>query len=327
MESSTPIPSPSTSSAAESVPSVAPFRTLKDYFGLFLRGFAMGSADTVPGVSGGTIAFISGIYEELIDSIRMVGQPDFIRAVLSFNIRKVFELLNWKFLLAVLLGVGTAVLTLARGIEWLLHNQPILLWSFFFGLVVASVVTVSSKIKQWNPLLVGAAVLGAVGAYLLVGLVPIETPNDWWFLFLSGALAICAMILPGISGAFILVLLGKYQYVLSAVTNFDLATIFWVGLGCAIGLVTFAQVLGILFKKYHDITVALLIGLMVGSLRKVWPWKETVEFITDRHGEIIPTVERNFLPAMNGELFAAFALAVVGFLVVLGIERVAQGTR
>jgi putative membrane protein len=326
MESSTPLASTPTA-ASEAVTPMAPARTLKDYFGLFLRGFAMGSADVVPGVSGGTIAFISGIYEELIDSIRMVGQPEFLRSVFSFNIQRVFELLNWKFLLAVLVGIGTAVLTLAKGIEWLLHNQPILLWSFFFGLVVASVVTVSSKIKQWNPLLIGAVVVGSIGAYILVGLVPIETPNDWWFLFFSGALAICAMILPGISGAFILVLLGKYQYALSAITNLDLWTIFWIGSGCAIGLVSFSQVLGMLFKKYHDITVALLIGLMIGSLRKVWPWKETVEFITDRHGEIIPTVERNLLPAVNGDLFAAMGVAIVGFIVVLGIERVAQGTR
>ncbi len=194
---STPVATPAIAGA------VAPARTLKDYFGLFLRGFAMGSADVVPGVSGGTIAFISGIYEELIDSIRMVGQPEFLRAVFSLNFRKVFQLLNWKFLLTVVVGIGTAVLTLAKGIEWLLHNQPILIWSFFFGLVVASVVTVSAKIKQWTLPLVGATALGTIGAYWLVGLVPIETPNDWWFLFLSGALVICAMTLPGLSGAFI----------------------------------------------------------------------------------------------------------------------------
>lgn len=314
-------PAPATKGTQGDTPSE---RTLKDYFGLFLRGFAMGSADVVPGVSGGTIAFISGIYEELIDSIRMIGQPEFLRAVFTLNFRRVFQLLNWKFLLAVLVGIGSAVLTLAKGIEWLLHNQPILIWSFFFGLVVASVVTVSGKIKKWNPTLVGAMILGAIGAYWLVGLVPIETPNDWWFLFLSGALAICAMILPGISGAFILVLLGKYQFALSAITGLDLWTIFWIGSGCAVGLVTFAQVLGMLFKRYHDITVALLIGLMIGSLRKVWPWKETVEFITDRHGEIIPTVERNLLPAINGELGAAIGVAIVGFIVVFGIERLAN---
>ena len=301
-------------------------RTPRQFARLFLTGFAMGSADIVPGVSGGTIAFISGIYEELIDSIRMVGQPEFLRAVFSLNFRKVFQLLNWKFLLTVVVGIGTAVLTLAKGIEWLLHNQPILIWSFFFGLVVASVVTVSAKIKQWTLPLVGATALGTIGAYWLVGLVPIETPNDWWFLFLSGALAICAMILPGISGAFILVLLGKYQYALSAITSLDLWAIFWIGSGCVIGLVTFAQVLGVLFKRYHDITVALLIGLMIGSLRKVWPWKETVDFITDRHGEIIPTVERNLLPAINGELGLAIGVAIVGFVVVLGIERIAQRT-
>lgn len=295
-------------------------RTLMDYFGLMLRGFAMGCSDVVPGVSGGTMAFILGIYEELIDSIRVVGQPHFLQAVFRFRIKEVFQILNWKFLGAVFLGIALAILTLARGLEWLLHNQPVFLWSFFFGLVLASVVAVSKRIKQWSPPLIGMTLLGTVGAFMLVGLVPLETPNAWWFYFLSGALAICAMILPGISGAFILVLLGKYMDILAAVNERDIVTIAFVGAGAIIGLVSFAQVLGWLFKRYHDLTVALLIGFMIGSLRKIWPWKDVVEFI-ERKGEIIPTIEHNILPALNSDLALAIVLGVIGFILVMGLDR------
>jgi putative membrane protein len=291
-----------------------------DYFGLMLRGFAMGCSDVVPGVSGGTMAFILGIYEELIDSIRVVGQPHFLQAVFRFRIKEVFQILNWKFLGSVFLGIALAILTLARGLEWLLHNQPVFLWSFFFGLVLASVVAVSKRIKQWSPPLIGMTLIGTVGAFVLVGLVPLETPNAWWFYFLSGALAICAMILPGISGAFILVLLGKYMDILAAVNERDIVTIAFVGAGAIIGLVSFAQVLGWLFKRYHDLTVALLIGLMIGSLRKIWPWKDVVEFI-ERKGEIIPTIEHNILPALNSDLALAIVLGVIGFMLVMALDR------
>uniref|UniRef100_A0A540VKM9 DUF368 domain-containing protein n=2 Tax=Litorilinea aerophila TaxID=1204385 RepID=A0A540VKM9_9CHLR len=293
----------------------------------------MGSADVVPGVSGGTMAFILGIYEELIQSIRMVGRPEFVRAVLGLRIRQALELVNAAFLAAILAGIVLAVVTLAPGIEWLLLHQPVLLWSFFFGLVLASVFTVSKRIRRWTPGLWLSLAVGMVGAYLLVGMVPVQTPETWWFLFLSGALAICAMILPGISGSFILVLLGKYQFFVSAVNQRDLVSLALAGMGAAVGLVSFAQVLGWLFKRYHDPTVALLTGLMLGSLRKVWPWKETVAFITDRHGAILPTVERNILPpltvqgAFNLEILYALGLALVGFGLVMLIDRWAQQER
>jgi putative membrane protein len=310
--------------------SVASRRTLAGYLSILLRGFAMGSADVVPGVSGGTIAFITGIYEELLGSIRMIGRPTFIRAVLGLRIREALALINFPFLVALLAGIAVAVITLAPGIEWLLHNQPILLWSFFFGLVVASVWMVSGKIKRWTLLLWMSLILGTVGAYWLVGLVPTQTPNSWWFLILSGAVAICAMILPGISGSFILVLLSKYQFFVSAVNERDLVSLALAGIGAFVGLVSFAQVLSWLFKRYHDLTVALLTGFMIGSLRKVWPWKEVLETITDRHGELIPIVERNVLPPLtvNGafqmEIAYALLLAIVGFALVLLIERAAN---
>jgi len=296
-------------------------RTWTDYLGLTARGFAMGAADVVPGVSGGTMAFILGIYEELINSIRAMVNPAAIKLLLNLRIKDGLHLLPWKFLVAVLLGIFLAIFSLAKFLEWMLINYPALLWSFFFGLVLASIYTVSKRIKPWRKTTIASTVIGAIAAYIIVGLVPLETPNSPWFLFLSGAIAICAMILPGISGSFILVLLGKYQYVLSAVNNRDIVTLLLVGAGAAVGIITFAQILGWLFKRYHDVTVAILIGLMVGSLRKIWPWKETVDFILDRHGEPIPIKLINVLPAAwTGEVTFALILAILGFIVVIVLD-------
>ena len=304
-------------------------RSLKDYAGLLARGYAMGSADVVPGVSGGTMAFILGIYEELIFSIRAIARKDFWRALLHLRIKEALLAINLPFLLAVGSGIILAFLSLAKGLEWLLNNQPVLLWSFFFGLVLASVITVARRIKKWNIILAATLALAAMGAYFLVGAVPAQTPETWLYVFLSGALASCAMILPGISGAFILVLLGKYQFALNAVNHRDLISLMLLGAGAAVGLVTFAQVLGWLFRKHHDVTVAILTGFMLGSLRKVWPWKVVVATMTDRHGKEIPTILHNVLPPLqvnggfNTEILIAIVLAAVGFAAVLLLDRLA----
>jgi len=296
-----------------------PKRSIKDYLGLTLRGFAMGSADVVPGVSGGTMAFITGIYEELINSIRGLASVKAFKLLTSFKFKQAYEELPWRFLVAVGVGILLAIVSLAQALEWTLENQPVLLWSFFFGLVLASVFTVSKRVKRWGVGTIIGTVIGAVMAWIIVGLVPLQTPNTWWFLFLSGALAICAMILPGISGAFILVLLGKYEYVLAAVNDRDFVTIAIVGAGAVIGLATFAQLLGWLFKRYHDITVAVLMGFMVGSLRKIWPWKEIIT--VDGH----PVSFTNYLPdAWTTEVTLALILAIVGFSVVLALDYVAS---
>jgi putative membrane protein len=305
-------------------------RSFREYLGLVVRGFFMGAADVVPGVSGGTMAFILGIYEELIQSIRQVGQPQFLQHVIRLRWREAWQLLNWPFLVAVAGGIFFAILTLAQGLEWLLENQPTVVWSFFFGLVLASVFVVSKRVRQWQPALVVALLLAASAAYWLVGLVPAQTPETWWFLFLSGALAITAMILPGISGAFILVLLGKYQYVLSAVNQRDVATLAIVVAGAAVGIVTIAQLLGWLFKRFHDLTVAVLTGLMLGSLRKVWPWKVDLAWMTDRHGHQIPTLQQNILPdlwiagALNLDVVIAVIMAVTGIAAVVLLDRLAR---
>lgn len=317
-------------------------RTLPEYLGIVLRGVAMGASDIVPGVSGGTMAFILGIYEELIDSIRTVGRPNFLQAAFRFRIKEVSQILNWEFLLSVFIGIFIAVVTLSHALENLLINQPVFLWSFFFGLVLASVLVVSKRVKQWQPSLFVVLIVGAAAAYLLVGLVSVQTPNAWWFLILSGAVASCALILPGISGAFLLVLLGKYQYVLSSVNDLrggDLTAavpLIFVGIGTVIGLISFSQVLSWLFHRYHDFTVALLIGLMVGSLRKIWPWKMDLDWLRDATGQFVLNsdghklvIEQvNILPSFASsaaitEFGIAFILALVGISAILFVNRLA----
>ena len=301
-----------------------------DYAGVLFSGFAMGSADVVPGVSGGTIAFILGIYEELIGSIRMVGQPVFWRALLRGEWRVAMRLANVLFLVVLGVGVVGAIFLLAPGIEWMLINQPVLIWSFFFGLVVASIIIVSTRIRRWSISRFAALFLGAAVAYWIVGLVPVQTPDTWWFLMLSGAIAICAMILPGISGSFIMVLLGKYHFFINAINERDFASLAFAAIGAVIGLVTFAQVLTWLFRRFHDITVATLTGFMIGSLREIWPWKETLESVVDPIGEIVPLVDRNVLPpltingAFNTEILLAGGAALLGIVLVTGVERIAQ---
>lgn len=298
-----------------------PQRALKDYAILGLKGMAMGSCDVVPGVSGGTMAFILGIYEELIGSLRAIGRSTFRNAIFQLRFRDAARAIHLPFLLSVLSGVLVAVISLAKLMEWLLTNYPVEIWSFFFGLIVASVLVVAKRISGWTPLLWISLAIAAAAAYVLVGLVPTQTPEENWFVFVSGALAICAMILPGISGAFILLILGKYQFIIGALTERDIPVIGSFAAGCAIGIISFAQLLGWLFKRYHDLTVAILTGLMLGSLRKVWPWKETLSWMTDRHGELKPEIQANIMPDIGGEFMIGLGLAVVGFVAVLLIER------
>lgn len=300
-----------------------PARSVRDYVRIALSGFAMGVCEVIPGVSGGTMAFILSIYEELINSVRDISQPEFVQAALRLRIGKLLALLNWRFLVALALGMFAAIFSMAGLIGWTLANYPALLWSFFFGLVLASILLVSRRIARWTPLLIGIFIVITVAAYWFVGLVPAETPNSWWFLILSGAIAICAMILPGISGSFVLVLLGKYDYVLAAasLSSLNVVTLVLVGTGAVLGLLSFARVVGWAFEHYHDIVVAALTGLMLGSLRVIWPWKQSLDFI-DAH-----TAPANILPALsvnssfNWQIVFAVICALVGIVAIVLIER------
>ena len=300
------------------------------YIVLALKGCAMGMADVVPGVSGGTIAFISGIYEELLDSIRSVDATA-LRLLLRFRLAEFWRHINGRFLLPVLLGIAVAIFSLARLMTYLLTNHPIAIWSFFFGLIVASALLVARQIGRWDWRTVLAFAVGAAAAWWITVATPAETPDDWWFVMLSGAIAICAMILPGISGACILLLLGKYQYIMHAVGEFDIPVIAVFVIGAAAGIISFSHLLSWLLKHWHDVTVAVLMGFMVGSLNKVWPWKETVETYLDSHGVAQPLVQNNIAPGtfeqLTGQpslLVQAILLGIVGFLVIYGIELVAR---
>lgn len=287
---------------------------------LFLKGVAMGAADVVPGVSGGTIAFISGIYETLINAIRSVDLTA-LRLLLKGDFKGVWQHINGNFLITLGAGIAVSILSLSRLVLWLLEHQPILLWSFFFGLILASIWSVGKNIKKWQPGRVSMFAIGAFIAWWITSVSPASTPETWWFIMLSGAVAICAMILPGISGSFILLLLGKYKFILGAIKALNIKVIAVFSIGMAGGILAFSHLLNWLLKRYHDLTVALLAGFMLGSLNKVWPWKIPTEVYTDSHGKTQPLVERNLLPWTYGDVTGKnpeLAMAVLLFLVGMG---------
>lgn len=304
-------------------------RKLKDYIVISFKGMGMGAADVVPGVSGGTIAFITGIYEELIHSIKSVN-INALKLLIQFRLKDFWNAVNGNFLLSLIMGIAFSFLTLAKAIKYLLNNEPILIWSFFFGLIVASAIVVAKKIDKWKPQTILALLGGIAIAYWVTVTTPAETSTAYWFLFLSGALAICAMILPGISGAFILLLLGKYEFILNALSTFQLDIIIVVAIGAIVGLLSFSNLLSWLLKNYHNMTIALLSGFMIGSLNKVWPWKETISTFTTRHGDIKPLLQENILPGtyqqlmnQDAQLIWALLLAIAGFILIMVMEKYA----
>jgi putative membrane protein len=301
-------------------------RKVKDYIVIGLKGMAMGAADVVPGVSGGTIAFISGIYEELLGSISNVNLGLF-KTLKNEGFKIAWKQLNGNFLLSLFIGIFISFLSLAKAIKYLLENEPILLWSFFFGLVLASIIYIAKQISKWNFILITIAVLGAFLAYYITTLNPlVSESSSSLYVFFAGAIAICAMILPGISGSFILVLLGAYKPVLDALNDKDFKTIFTFIAGAILGLLTFSKVLKWLFANYKDYILAVLTGFIIGSLNKIWPWKETLTWRLNSHGIKVPINQQSVTPfSFNGdaELSMAIVLAIVGFLLILLMEKLA----
>ena len=286
----------------------------------------MGAADVVPGVSGGTIAFISGIYEELLNSISSF-KFSLINVLNNEGIKVVWKKINGSFLLALFIGICFSVLSLAKLIENLLENHPILIWSFFFGLVLASIIYIAKQIKIWNIKCYLYLIFGLIFAYYITTLNPVITQNSSpWFLFLAGMIAICAMILPGISGSFILVLLGAYKPILNAINTKDFFSIIIFMAGAVLGLLTFSRVLKWLFSKYKNYTLALLIGFIAGSLNKIWPWKETISWRTNSKGIEVPFTTTSVSPfSFDGDskLLMAGLLAIIGFGLILLLEKLA----
>ena len=302
---------------------------MKKYFLLYAKGLAMGAADVVPGVSGGTIAFISGIYDELLRSIARV--PEATLSLLRGRIRDAWQMANATFLLVLLCGIMTSILSFARLITYLMAQHPIPLWSFFFGLILVSTYVVGREIGRWNWTRVLSFVLGLAFAYWITVAAPMQWGSDLPTLFLAGAIAICAMILPGISGSFILLLLGLYSVVLGAVKELDLLVLAVFASGCLVGILSFARLLSWLLSRWRDLSLAFLTGLMLGSLNKVWPWKEVVSWRLDSKGEQVPILESNLLPGQfadisgqDPQLLLAVVLAVGGIALVLGLEWLAS---
>ena len=290
-------------------------KTFKNYITLLLQGVAIGAANAVPGVSGGTMALIFGIYEELLASIKALGDRQFWQALWQFRFIKAVRYLNWPFLLPLVCGALTAIVLLAQVLEYFLEHQASLVWSFFFGLIAASVFSVGARVQKWHLSTLITFFLGAVVTFSLVGITLTQTPENLIFLFISGALAACAFVLPGISGALILVLLGKYEFIINAVTQNDILSLLVIALGGVIGLITFAKFLSWLFKNYYEFTIALLTGFILGSLRKVWPWQVS-DMNTTKN--VLPSWQIN--GTFNFDILYALLFTLLGFIVVISID-------
>ncbi len=298
---------------------------MKDHFVIALKGVAMGAADVVPGVSGGTIAFISGIYEELIGSINKVNLTT-LKLWKKEGFSSMWQEINGNFLVSLVIGIGLSIITLAKLIRHLLETQPILIWSFFFGLVLASIIYVARQITRWNLGTIMLLLIGSFVAYFITTLTPQTTNASYPYVFLSGALAICAMILPGISGSFILLLLGMYKPVLDAIYFKNFGLLATLMLGAIVGLLSFSRLLKWLFDHYENLTLAVLTGFIIGSLNKIWPWKEVLasEMI---NGKLKVLKEKSVMPFSyegDHQLGLALVLAAAGFLFILLLERMAK---
>lgn len=308
-------------------------RRPKDYLLLYLKGVSMGGADVIPGVSGGTIAFITGIYEELINSLKAIDR-DAMRLLFSFRLASFWKHINGNFLITVLAGILTSLLSLARLMTYLLDNHPIAIWSFFFGLILVSSPLIMRDIRRWNLGTVIAFLLGIAIAYVITVLSPTETPTNLLFIFFCGALAICAMILPGISGAFVLLLIGKYEYMITSLIEFNLPVILVFAVGCLLGLIGFSHVLSWILTHYRYPALALLAGFMIGSLNKVWPWKEVIAYRFNHEGVQVPAFDKSVLPGrylevtqQDPKVFYAILFAAAGIFLVVAIEKTAAYLR
>ncbi|ARN76903.1 DUF368 domain-containing protein [Nonlabens spongiae] len=311
--------------------------SIKKWTTVTVKGMMMGAADVVPGVSGGTIAFITGIYEELIKTIDGIDLGLF-KDLFKIGVAQTAKKYNLGFLLSLLLGIAISIVSLSKLITYLLQEEPVLLWSFFFGLVLASVLYIGKQISKWNALVILAIIVGTGVSYYITIAEPLGSPDSWWYIIFSGFIAIIAMILPGVSGAFLLLLLGSYKTILGSISEVAEAissgdwTAAWkviqilllFAVGCIIGLKVFSRILTWLFNHYKNLTLALLTGFMIGSLNKLWPWKQVISYRENSHGEQIPFLESSVLPQNfdgDPQLIGVIILALVGFALILILER------
>lgn len=293
---------------------------------IFLRGMAMGAADVVPGVSGGTIAFITGIYFRLLEAISAAPAAIF-RHLLKGQVRCFWQAVDGNFLVLLLAGIVTSIATLASLITWLLAEHPILIWSFFFGLILASVWHVGSQVRRYSPTLLIPLVLGIIIAWWITTLPASEVAPSGLVFLGAGALAICAMILPGVSGSFLLLVIGMYGPVLAAIKNVEVGHLVLFLLGCVVGLLSAAKLITLAFRHYHDAVLALLTGFMVGALAKVWPWQKTLSWRTNSAGEQVPVSQTPVSPDTWASVYqqeplvlSAILMIGLGFVLVLILD-------
>ncbi|MFP4069274.1 MAG: DUF368 domain-containing protein [Opitutales bacterium] len=298
----------------------APLKSFVQSLKVFLVGICMGIADLIPGVSGGTIAFICGIYDRLINGIKRF-DLEALRLLFSGRMRELWHRPPCSFFIPLGLGIVTAILSLSHLLESLFESHPVHLWSFFFGLILGSILLLNRETRPWKARDWWAFAIAAAATYLVVGIDAIQTPPSPLYLFLAGCIAVSAMILPGISGSYILVILGKYQQVLEALNARDLAAIGCFMAGLVVGVLTIVRIVSWLLRHFRQVTMVALTGIMAGALRTVWPWKETLTTRIDSSGETVPLSQRNVLPADGGDILPSLLLLLVGALVVLGLHR------
>lgn len=298
-------------------------------FKIIVVGLLMGAAEVVPGVSGGTIAFVSGYYERLIDGISRLTPMQLFRLP-KLGLRAWWTEIDGNFLALLFGAMGVSILLLARGVSYLLEHEPVLIWSFFLGLVLSSIVVVakSLKLRQLEtPLAIG---VGAALGLIVTQLIPLEASISPLVLFAGGCIAVCAWILPGLSGSFILLVLGLYTSVIDAIKLLDVVTLFWVALGCVAGLMSFSRVLSYLLSRFHNLTVSVLVGFMLGSLPRIWPWKHTTSYQIKADGGQVPVVQEPVLPATyqaltghSPDLLLALVSLIAGIGLIVILDRFA----
>ncbi len=299
------------------------------WFLLFGKGVAMGAADVVPGVSGGTIAFITGIYSRLLGSLKTL-HPLTLKIWFKQGFAEFWRVIDGRFLLTLFSGILISILSLAKVISLALDNYPIAIWSFFFGLVLASIIYLIRQLPHCGRLELLAILLGTAVAVTISLLRPAQLPDTWWMMMFAGFIAICAMILPGISGSFILLLMGMYSVFIQALSDLNIILLGSFMVGCVLGLITFSHILSFLLKRYFSVMIALLTGFLLGSLNVLWPWKKILETTVNRHGEIIPLVQENISPFVfqatigDAHLLTSIFTALVGFLIVFGLEIISR---
>ncbi|MBN2765543.1 MAG: DUF368 domain-containing protein [Paludibacteraceae bacterium] len=297
---------------------------------IFLKGFAMGTANVIPGVSGGTIALITGIFERLIDSLKSFNVQAF-RLLLKRDFKAFATHTDLQFLAVVMLGVVASIFSVAKLLSFLFENFPVFIWSYFFGLIIASIWLVGKTITKYNASVIAFLILGAAIAVSITILSPARENDSFIYLVICGVVAVCSMILPGISGSFVLVLMGNYELVLRSITELNVVNLSAIAIGCAIGLPAFSHLLSWLYKKFKNATIALLTGFILGSLAVIWPWKHSFDSAgqlleTNKFGALLtPDVKvfsyERILPVIDGQFFFAIAIAIAGFLSIYLLEK------